>query len=195
MDMSEALSVFTIGHSTHSFERFLALLSGAGVEAVADVRTAPHSRFCPQFNKARLDQALRAAGLSYIFLGKELGGRPTDPALYRDDIADFERMAENAAFREGIERVIAEAREHRIVLMCSEKHPLDCHRCLLVARALAARGVGVRHILPDGASVSQNEIEEQLLTGGEDDLFTPREERLAAAYRARARKVAFARTA
>ncbi len=193
--MREALSLFTIGHSTHSFERFLALLSGAGVKAVADVRTAPHSRFCPQFNKARLDEALRAAGLSYVFLGKELGGRPTDPELYRDGIADFECMAESAAFREGIERVIAEAREHRIVLMCSEKHPLDCHRCLLAARALAARGVGVQHILPDGALISQNEIEKQLLAGGEDDLFAPREERLAAAYRARARKVAFARTA
>ncbi len=193
--MNGALSVFTIGHSTHSFERFLALLSGAGIEAVADVRTAPHSRFCPQFNKARLDQALRTAGLSYIFLGKELGGRPDDPALYTNGIADFERMAESAAFHDGIERVIAEAREHRLALMCSEKHPLDCHRCLMVARALAARGVGVQHILPDGALVSQNEIEEQLLTGGEDDLFAPREERLAAAYRARARKVAFARTA
>ncbi|MBU6472781.1 MAG: DUF488 domain-containing protein [Alphaproteobacteria bacterium] len=191
--MSDALSLFTIGHSTHSFERFLALLSGAGIEAVADVRTAPVSRFCPQFNKARLDEALRAAGLSYAFLGKELGGRPDDPALYTNGIADFERMAKSAAFHKGIDRVIVQARERRLALMCSEKHPLDCHRCLLVGRALAARGAAVQHILSDGTQTEQREIEEHLLAGSEDDLFTPRAERLAAAYRARTRKVAFAK--
>ncbi|MDE2164363.1 MAG: DUF488 domain-containing protein [Alphaproteobacteria bacterium] len=191
--MSDALSLFTIGHSTHSFERFLALLSGAGIEAVADVRTAPVSRFCPQFNKARLDEALRAAGLSYVFLGQELGGRPDDPALYTNGIADFERMAKSAAFHKGIDRVIVQARERRLALMCSEKHPLDCHRCLLVGRALAARGAAVQHILSDGTQTEQREIEEHLLAGSEDDLFTPRAERLAAAYRARTRKVAFAK--
>ncbi|MDE2265740.1 MAG: DUF488 domain-containing protein [Alphaproteobacteria bacterium] len=191
--MSDALSLFTIGHSTHSFEWFLALLSGAGIEAVADVRTAPVSRFCPQFNKARLDEALRAAGLSYAFLGKELGGRPDDPALYTNGIADFERMAKSAAFHKGIDRVIVQARERRLALMCSEKHPLDCHRCLLVGRALAARGAAVQHILSDGTQTEQREIEEHLLAGSEDDLFTPRAERLAAAYRARTRKVAFAK--
>lgn len=191
--MSDALSLFTIGHSTHSFEWFLALLSGAGIEAVADVRTAPVSRFCPQFNKARLDEALRAAGLSYVFLGQELGGRPDDPALYTNGIADFERMAESAAFHKGIDRVIVQARERRLALMCSEKHPLDCHRCLLVGRALAARGAAVQHILSDGTQTEQREIEEHLLAGSEDDLFTPRAERLAAAYHARTRKVAFAK--
>ena len=191
--MSANLSLFTIGHSTHSFDQFLALLTGAGVETVADVRTAPHSRFCPQFNKARLDEALRAAGLSYVFFGKELGGRPADPLLYRDGVADFERMAESAAFREGLKHVIAEVRTHRLALMCSERNPLDCHRCLLVARALAGRGIAAQHILPDGRLVSQTQIEEQLLAGGEDDFFAPREERLAAAYRKRARKVAFAK--
>ncbi|MDE1987417.1 MAG: DUF488 domain-containing protein [Alphaproteobacteria bacterium] len=191
--MSDALSLFTIGHSTHSFEWFLALLSGAGIEAVADVRTAPVSRFCPQFNKARLDEALRAAGLSYAFLGKELGGRPDDPALYTNGIADFERMAKSAAFHKGIDRVIVQARERRLALMCSEKHPLDCHRCLLVGRALAARGAAVQHILSDGTQTEQREIEEHLLAGSEDDLFTPRAERLAAAYHARTRKVAFAK--
>ncbi|MBU6299099.1 MAG: DUF488 domain-containing protein, partial [Alphaproteobacteria bacterium] len=125
------VSLFTIGHSTHSVERFLALLAGAGVQAVIDVRTVPQSRRFPHFNEAALTESLRAAGLSYVFLGKELGGRPADLALYTDGIADFEKMARSATFRDGLEQVIAGAREHHIALMCSEKHPLDCHRCLL----------------------------------------------------------------
>ena len=55
--MSEQLgSVFTIGHSTHSFEAFVALLKQHGVTALADVRSAPFSRFNPQFNRDALEQ-------------------------------------------------------------------------------------------------------------------------------------------
>lgn len=191
--VSKALCLFTIGHSNHKLERFVELLRGAGVEAVADVRTRPVSRFCPQFNKAALESSLSGAGIAYVFMGKELGGRPDDPALYRDGTADFEKIAKSEAFREGLELMMADARKHRVALMCSEKGPLDCHRCLLVGRALGERGVAVQHILADGSPVSQTQIEEELLAGSSDDLFAPREERLAAAYRARASKVAFAK--
>jgi uncharacterized protein (DUF488 family) len=101
--------LFSIGHSNHSFERFMGLLRDTGIETVADVRTRPVSRFCPQFNKAALEKSLGAAGISYIFLGKELGGRPDDPALYRSGVADFEKIAKSEAFREGMERVMADA--------------------------------------------------------------------------------------
>jgi uncharacterized protein (DUF488 family) len=182
-------AVFTIGHSNHSLEHFLGLLQGAGVEMVADVRSTPASRRQPQFNKAPLAQALHAAGLSYLWLGRELGGRPADPALYTDGIADFEHMAQTASFRGAIARVLGEADWLRLTLMCAEKDPLDCHRCLLVGRALCAEGAEVRHILADGAIISQTAIEDNMLGG--DALFPPREERLAAAYQARARKIAF----
>lgn len=181
--------VLTIGHSNHSLERFLSLLQGTGVEMVADIRSMPASRRQPQFNKAPLAQALHAAGLSYLWLGRELGGRPADPALFTDGVADYERMAEAASFREAIARVLAEADWLRLALMCAEKEPLDCHRCLLVGRALTAQGADVRHILVDGGIITQAAIEEDLLGG--DELFPPREERMAAAYKARARKIAF----
>ena len=42
------------------------------------------------------------------------------------------------------------ATRHRIALMCSEKEPLECHRGLLVAPALEARGASVVHIRPEG---------------------------------------------
>jgi uncharacterized protein (DUF488 family) len=187
--------VFTIGHSTHSWERFVALLQSAKVTAVADVRTSPYSRHSPQFSRDSLPAELRLDGISYVFLGKELGGRPSGHRFYCDGIADYEKMAQAPEFSKGLDRVIEGAKKYRIVLMCSERDPLDCHRCLLVGRALAQRGVRVNHILDDGSIVSQNQIEEALLRlAGRDaaDLFAPPSERLATAYRARARKVAFA---
>jgi uncharacterized protein (DUF488 family) len=195
MDQNEALSVLTIGHSTHTYERFLKLLRGAGVTAVADVRTSPYSRHFPQFNRDTLKQELRADNIAYSFLGKELGGRPSGHQFYCEGVADYEKMASTEEFRKGLDRVVEGTKKYRIAMMCSEHDPLDCHRCLLVARALTERGVEVKHVLSDGRLVSQSDIENRLLdiAGREnDDMFAPREERLGDAYRRRARKVAFA---
>jgi uncharacterized protein (DUF488 family) len=194
--MSTAVAeVFTIGHSTHSWERFVALLQSTHVTAVADVRTSPYSRHSPQFSRDSLRAELRRDGISYVFLGKELGGRPSGHRFYCDGVADYEKMAQVPEFSKGLDRVIEGAKKYRIALMCSERDPLDCHRCLLVGRALVQRGVRVKHILDDGNVVSHFEIEDALLRlSGRDaaDLFSAPSERLASAYRARARKVAFA---
>jgi len=184
-------AVFTIGHSNHSLARFLELLAGAGIEMVADVRSAPVSRHAPQFNKAALSKSLHGAAISYAFLGRELGGRPADPALYTDGIADFERMARTTLFREGLKRVTTDALWLRVALMCSEKDPLDCHRCLLAGRALAENGHDVRHILADGGMIAQKDIESELLAAHGGLAFE--EDAVAAAYRERARKIAFRR--
>jgi uncharacterized protein (DUF488 family) len=186
--------VLTIGHSAHSYEAFLALLRGAGATAVADVRTSPYSRRFPQFSAEALKAALARDGLAYSFLGKELGGRPKDARYYRDGVADYEAMATAPDFAAGIDRVIDGSRKYRLALMCSEQEPLECHRCLLVARTLAARSVAVGHILSDGRVEPHAETEERLLrlTGrGEEDLFSTREERLRDAYRDQNRKAAF----
>jgi uncharacterized protein (DUF488 family) len=186
--------VLTVGHSTHSWERFLTLLRNSNVTAVADVRTSPYSRHQPQFNRDHLSEGLRLDGISYVFLGKELGGRPNERKLYCEGVADYEQMARTTEFAEGVDRIVEGSKKHRIALMCSERDPLDCHRCLLVSRALAKGGVRVSHILGTGDVVSHSEIENRLLklsgaTTG--DLFAPRAEQLSAAYRERARKVAF----
>ena len=193
-EMSEP-TIFSVGHSTHSYEHFLELLQGAGVTAIADVRTSPFSRHFPQFNQETLKDELRMDGIAYSFLGKELGGRPTGRQFYRDGVADYERMAKAPDFARGLERVVEGARKYRIALMCSEHDPLDCHRCLLVGRALAERGVAVTHILSDGTIVDQHDIEERLLVFAKQentDMFFSHDEQLAEAYRKRARKVAYA---
>lgn len=191
-----ASEVLTIGHSTLPYERFLERVRRVNVTAIADVRTAPYSRHFPQFNRESLSKQLRADGISYVFLGKELGGRPSERQLYRDGIADYERISQTAAFGRGLDRIREGAKQHRIALMCSERDPLDCHRCLLVGRALAQLGVRVGHILGDGRVANHSEIEDKLLElSGRDteDFFAPRSERLAAAYREHTNKVAFAK--
>jgi uncharacterized protein (DUF488 family) len=190
--MTPTRPILTIGHSRHSWERFTTLLAGAGVEVVADIRSAPRSRFSPHFNKDAMAAALAARSVEYVFLGKELGGRPRSQALYTDGVADYEKMAASPEFRLGLDRLMETAARRSVAAMCSEADPLECHRCLLVGRALAANGADVRHILASGAIVTHAEIEERLLSlenlAEADLLADSREERLAEAYRARSRK-------
>jgi uncharacterized protein (DUF488 family) len=185
---------FTIGHSNNPAERFTTMLRAAGIEAIADVRSVPVSRFCPWFSAKNLGPYLASAKIDYLFFGDELGGRPRDPSLYCEGVADYEAMARQPRFQARLDRLFAPCVPRRLCLMCSERDPLDCHRCLLVARALAARGVAIGHILHDGVVQSHAAVEQRLLelAGADSDLFaTGQQERLAAAYRRRARAVAY----
>src|SRR4051812_44517065 len=130
--------IFTVGHSNHSLDRFLRLLAGARITAIADVRSKPYSRWSPQFNKQALGPALGENDVAYVFLGKELGGKPHDSALLKNGKPDYHAMARSQSFGRGIQRIIDGANTHRIALMCAERDPLDCHRFLLVARHLAS---------------------------------------------------------
>jgi uncharacterized protein (DUF488 family) len=189
-------TILTIGHSRHSLERFIALLEGAGATGVADVRSAPVSRFSPHFNKAALAASLGARNIDYVFLGKQLGGRPEPTVMYTQGVADYEKMAASPEFKAGIARLIEASQQHRVAAMCSEADPLDCHRCLLVARALAEDGIEIGHVLASGAVVPHREVEDRLLQlAGLTEaslLLSSRDARLTEAYRARARKVAYA---
>ncbi len=105
-------------------------------------------------------------------------------------------MAEAPAFEKGLARVVEGAGRFRIALMCSEHNPLDCHRCLLVGRALKAKGVSVEHLLSNGELRSQAAIEQDLLAmagddGTQSDFLALPSERLARAYRLRSRKAAY----
>jgi uncharacterized protein (DUF488 family) len=185
-------SLLTSGHSNLPAERFMALLQGAGVTAVADVRSVPFSRRFPWFSQKPLAERLKNAGISYLALGDALGGRPKDPALYCDGVADYEAMAATDEFRDGLDRAVAESRKNRLCLMCAEREPLDCHRCLLLSRALSERGIAAGHILADGTIEPHAATEERLiaLLKGKPDLFADRPALLADAYRRRARAIA-----
>lgn len=186
--------LYTIGHSTHPNEKLIALLKQHGVTALADVRSRPYSRMNPQFNREEFKETLKRNGIAYVFLGKELGARSEDPTCYVQGKVSYARLAQTAAFREGLERIEEGMKGYRIALMCAEKDPLACHRTILVARHLRARGVEVDHILEDGTLESHDAAMARLLKQlklPEDDMFRSKQELLEEAYRMQGERIAY----
>lgn len=145
--------IFTIGHSNHSAAIFISLLEQHGIDAVADVRSKPYSRFVSQFDRKSLSSLLKDVDIAYVYVGKELGGRPSDPELYDPrGHACYRSMAQTEAFRSGLERILEGASQYRLALMCSEEDPLQCHRALLIAHELWQRDIHVSHVRACGES-------------------------------------------
>ncbi len=188
--------IYTIGHSNHPIERFIALLRQHGIQAVADVRSTPYSRFNPQFRREALAGSLADAGIRYVFLGEELGARSQDPSCYDGNRVSYAKLARSSLFQRGLERLICGEREYRIAILCAEKEPLDCHRTILVTRELERSGVPVAHILSDGTLEPNSRTMARLVLDmklGETDLFRTEQELIEEAYDARAEKVAYVR--
>ncbi len=163
--------VFTIGHGNHSREAFLEQLSRAEVSYVVDVRSAPYSRFQPDFSREPLVQFLQQSHVGYVFMGDLLGGRPKDGDCYADGKVDYTKTRTKDFFIRGIAR-LKKAYEQglSVCLLCSEGQPSQCHRAKLVAAALVDEGIDVTHILPDGSRRSQAGVIAEL-TDGQSSLF------------------------
>lgn len=190
-------TLFTIGHSNHPLEKFFGLLKQRNIQALADVRSAPYSRRHPQYNRDNLQAALSEAGIQYVFLGRELGARSEDPACYADGKVQYDRLAATELFASGIERLLEGLKTYRIALMCAEREPLNCHRTLLVSRALERRGLGIVHILPDGTLEAHADTMRRLaaelgLSGG--DLFSDTGDMIDMAYASQADRIAYRRS-
>ena len=193
---STQYQVFTIGHSNHSTGTFLGLLRKHCIDEVMDVRSSPSSRYSPHFNYEILSAALEEAGIGYVFLGGELGGRPVDRSCYDEQgRVRYDRLANSDLFDDGIRRVVRAADERRVAVMCSEKEPLDCHRTLLIAKVLEERGVTVEHILANGSveghDATMNRLMDIFKLPHNGDLFRSRNEVIADALARRAKKVAY----
>jgi len=186
--------IYTIGHSTHELQDFVDLLRQHGVTAVADVRSQPYGRL-EHFRRENLTAELKAVGIGYVFLGRELGARRDEPTCYVDGQAAYDRVAELPEFRRGLERLERGAADHVITLMCAEREPLDCHRTVLLARQLAARGWHVRHILADGNVEPHADTERRMVRKmGVDPLFDgglTEDELIQRAYDERGREIAY----
>ncbi len=193
--------ILTIGYSLHEIGAFIDLLRRHGVDAVADVRSHPYSKRLPDYSKADLQRALKAAGIQYVFLGQQLGARRSERECYVDGQARYELIARTPAFAEGIARLQAGAAKMTPCLVCAEKDPITCHRTVLVCRELARLGLDVRHILEDGRLELHGDAEKRLMLeegfvpgqldifGGGDDSHS-----LALAYEKRGLKIAYRET-
>lgn len=143
--------IYTVGHSNHTTETFLNLLRSNGITAIADVRSAPHTRVNPDFCRPALDEVMNLAGIVYVFMGSELGARSAERYCYVNGRVSYDRLSMQAEFRDGLKRIERGSTKFRMALLCAEKEPLQCHRCILVARHLVSRGLSVSHILADGS--------------------------------------------
>jgi len=150
------MSVFTIGHSTHPIEQFLALLAQHDIESLADIRRFPSSRKFPQFNREQLAAVLQDAGIEYHWL-ESLGGRrserPSESStanlgLRNASFRNYANYMLTVEFEEGVARLLEIARSKQTAMMCAESLFWRCHR-RLVSDFLLAKGVAVQHIFPD----------------------------------------------
>lgn len=192
LESTESNAIYTVGHSSHSWAEFVELLQKHSIQVVCDVRSAPYSRKNPHFNRENLKPALRAAGVLYGFFGTALGGRSNDPSCYLNGKVQYDRLATREEFRQGIHRLIEGAAQFRLVLLCAEREPLDCHRTLLVAPHLIDCGMEVIHILGDGKAEHHQKTTQRLIRQLRLESSSNGSEELAGlAYRIRAQQVAY----
>ena len=154
--------IFTIGHSTHSFETFVSLLQRHDITALADVRSYPYSSRMSQFNREPLINGLNALDIRYVFLGEELGARRIESECYDGERVVYRRVVALPKFQDGLERLRRGAEKYRIAMMCAEKEPLDCHRTILICRELRNE-FRILHILFDGSVEEHSQAEQRLV--------------------------------
>jgi uncharacterized protein (DUF488 family) len=191
--------IYTVGHSTQSIAAFIAVLQNQKVNVVADVRSRPHSTRFPHFSVEPLQASLKAAGIRYVFLGRELGARRDEKECYVSGQAKYARIAQLPIFARGIDRLLTGAKKYRVALMCAEQDPLTCHRTILVCHELKKHGVSIRHICRDGTvedheTAEQRLMREELGRADQSDLFAASRsplEMLEDAYAKRADSIAY----
>jgi uncharacterized protein (DUF488 family) len=151
--------IYTIGYGARSEDELAAVLHSYAIEYVLDVRSAPYSRYKPEFSKDALEAALKVQGLRYVFMGDSLGGRPDDPTCYVDGKVDYSRVQTKPFYQAGIQRLQAAfIQQRRVALMCSEGKPEECHRTKLIAATLTTLGIPVAHIDENDQLCTQAEV-------------------------------------
>lgn len=168
------MKMFTIGHSNHSIENFIALLQQHGITAVADVRSSAYSRRFPHFNQAALQKSLAAVDIAYVSLGDNLGARPDEPSCYVDGMARYDLISATKGFATGLNRLIQGAKQYQITLMCAEQDPIVCHRAILVCPHLKKTDLQINHIHKNGDLESHGCLEDRLLKQHNLSNFSPK---------------------
>jgi uncharacterized protein (DUF488 family) len=188
--------LYTIGYSQHTQESFIEVLNQYCVEIVVDVRSSPYSVYKPEFNQNVIRNILQSNDIKYIFLGDHVGARFSDPLVYVNGVADYEKISKHKIFILGIERLKKGIENFTIALMCAEKDPIQCHRTILISRHLK-NYANIQHILEDGNLESHDHIEQRLLHLFKlDQLLLPGVTELAnfplaEAYKLQGQKIAF----
>lgn len=156
--------VYTIGYTTFPLKEFVEQLKRARITCLIDVRSLPKSSFFSDFNAEMLEPVLKEEGILYRNYAEEFGARQPDKSFYSGGYLDFEKFSNSEQFLRGKKRIANGIKNgQRLCLMCAEKDPFDCHRCILVSRRLRDDGYNILHIIGKDECISQEEIDERLL--------------------------------
>ncbi len=183
--------LYTIGHSDANEAQFLRTLQHYEINVLVDVRSSPYSRRNPQFGRESLRYLLRAAQISYLFLGKELGARREEPECYEDGQARYDLIERAQAFQEGLERLRRGYSQFHVALVCAEEDPITCHRMILVCKCLRNEVAEIRHIRRDGTYETNEQAEKRLLAALDLGGTFATSKVVDQAYRLQARKIAY----
>ena len=156
--------IFTIGYSAFELEEFIKVLHKYKIDGVIDVRSNPVSAYFTDYDKNNLATSLEREEIFYDNYKEEFGARQNDKKFFTDGCLDFQKFMNSEQFQVGtskVENLINEG--HKLALMCAEKYPQNCHRCIMVARYFSDNDYLVKNILADGEYQTQADVEKILV--------------------------------
>lgn len=163
---SARIPIYTIGYGSRSIAELIEVLHQHEIAYLIDVRSAPYSRYKPEFSKEPLANELAQHGIRYVFMGDSLGGRPDDETCYVNGKVDYEKVKATEFYQRGIQRLhTAFMQQQRVILMCSEGKPEECHRCKLIGATLTTQDIPVIHIDENGEELTQEKVVDRLTSG------------------------------
>jgi uncharacterized protein (DUF488 family) len=165
--------IYSIGHGNKKFEDFLKELNSFDIKYLIDVRTSPYSKYNPQYNRELLKNNLAEVNITYIYMGDNLGGLPSDRSCYIEGKVSYDLIKEKDFFIEGLSRLIkAYEKEINVAVMCSESKPEECHRSKLIGQELMNKNISILHITEIDKTKDQLTLMNELTKGkGLIDLF------------------------
>ena len=167
-----ARQLYTIGYSGFpNVDDFVHILNEYGIQILIDVRSSPYSAYYSAYNKETISQRLKENKILYFNYAHQFGARQENLSYYKNGRLDFETFSQSEQFLEGVKSI--EKSNANIAFMCAEKHPSECHRTILVARAFSDRGHEIIHLMPNNETLTQHDIEAELL----ETYFPNREQR------------------
>ena len=188
--------LYTIGYSGFSVDEFIMALKQDLIKAVIDIRSAPYSSYYEQYNKDNIKNSLKKHDIHYLFFGDELGAKPKDKKLYSNNVADFAKITNSAAFTNGCKRVMDGLNQFPVCIMCAEKDPINCHRAILITNSFRKiyPEINILHIHSTSNVEQQESLDQRIMAKynlEHEDLFMNFEERLNAAYLLREKDIAY----
>lgn len=153
-------TLYTIGYSGFSIDELIKTLKIHNISLLVDVRSNPYSKYYPEYNKDVFENQLRQCGIYYRNYAIEFGARQDNKNYYcNEGYLDFDKFSKSEQFLHGVDKLCKSMEQGFVfALMCAEKDPICCHRTILISRAFFEIGYNVVHLLDDGTTKSQEDI-------------------------------------